>query len=348
MNVICNRNCVDAVGGKCVRKELEIGKTGLCQNFVEFREFYREDNVVVMDKNGIPSIMVKFTRKPDVKPIHPMFIIGGEVYDEIFISKYKNCIINGLAYSLPMQKPATDVTLEEAEKACFDKGEGWHLMTAMEHGFLANYSLENGTLPHGNTNYGKYRGNQEEGCETYDGSRMLTGTGPDTWTHDHTAFGVEGLCGDIYEWMRGMRLMDGKLEIANNNDAAMPIDLSENSSLWLPVEVGEESVYLVVEDGELRFTTEEPEDTDYDGCRWKDVKFDFNLPEVMKNLGLFVGEPETYIYADMNGERLPLCGGFWYDGSSAGVFHVSLNGPRSISYGNVGFRSAYYRKRKTE
>lgn len=145
-------------------------------------------------------------------------------------------------------------------------------------GFLANYSLENGTLPHGNTNYGKYHGNPEERCETYDGSRMLTGTGPDTWTHDHTAFGVEGLCGDIYEWMRGMRLMDGKLEIANNNDAAMPIDLSENSSLWLPVEVGEESVYLAVEDGELRFTTEEPEDTDYDGCRWKDVKFDFNLP----------------------------------------------------------------------
>lgn len=135
MNVICNRNCVDAVGGKCVRKELEIGKTGLCQNFVEFREFYREDNVVVMDKNGLPSIMVKLTRKQDVKPIHPMFIIGGEVFDEIFISKYKNCIINGLAYSLPMQKPATDVTLEEAEKACFGKGEGWHLMTAMEHGF---------------------------------------------------------------------------------------------------------------------------------------------------------------------------------------------------------------------
>ena len=221
-------------------------------------------------------------------------------------------------------------------------------MTAMEHGFLANYSLENGTLPHGNTNYGKYRGNQEEGCETYDGSRMLTGTGPDTWTHDHTAFGVEGLCGDIYEWMRGMRLMDGKLEIANNNDAAMPIDLSENSSLWLPVEVGEESVYLVVEDGELRFTTEEPEDTDYDGCRWKDVKFDFNLPEVMKNLGLFVGEPETYIYADMNGERLPICGGSWYSGSNAGVFSVHLRDPRSISYSYVGFRSAYYRKRKTE
>ena len=151
----------------------------------------------------------------------------------------------------------------------------------MEHGFLANYSLENGTLPHGNTNYGKYHGNQEERCETYDGSRMLTGTGPDTWTHDHTAFGVEGLCGDIYEWMRGMRLMDGKLEIANNNDAAMPIDLSENSS-------------------------------------------------------------------DMNGERLPLCGGDWNSGSHAGVFYVYLYNPRSLSISAVGFRSAYYRKRKTE
>ena len=58
-----------------------------------------------------------------------------------------------------------------------------------------------------------------------------------------------------------------------------------------------------------RFTTEEPEGINYDGCDWKDVKFDFNLPEVMKNLGLFVGEPETCIYADMNGERLPLYGG---------------------------------------
>lgn len=68
----------------------------------------------------------------------------------------------------------------------------------------------------------------------------------------------------------------------------------------------------------------------------------------MKNLGLFVGEPETYIYADMNGERLPLCGGYWSSGSSAGVFSVGLNHPRSISGSTVGFRSAYYRKRKTE
>lgn len=346
MTIMCERKeCANLINGVCNQKNVRIRKDGYCHNFAEFKEFYREDNVVVMDKNGLPSIMVKFTRKPDAKPIHPMFLIGGEVYDEIFISKYKNCIINGLAYSLPMQKPATHVTLEEAEKTCFDKGEGWHLMTAMEHGFLANYSLENGTLPHGNKKLRKVSWQSEEKCETYDGARMLTGTGPDTWTHDHTAFGVEGLCGDIYEWVRGMRLMDGKLEIANNNDAAMPIDLSEYSSLWLPVEVGKESVYLVAEDEKIRFTTEEPEGINYDGCDWKDVKFDFNLPEVMKNLGLFVGEPETCIYADMNGERLPLYGGCWYE-TRAGVFDVKLSYSRYIVSGNLGFRSAYYRKKK--
>ena len=50
----------------------------------------------------------------------------------------------------------------------------------------------------------------------------------------------------------------------------------------------------------------------------------------------------------MNGERLPLCGGRWYHGSNAGVFRVNLGDPRSISGRDVGFRSAYYRKRKTE
>ena len=84
------------------------------------------------------------------------FIIGDEEYDEIYISVYENCEINGKPYSLPMQKPWTGITNDEAARACFSKGEGWHLMTRAEWGLLANLSLKNGTLPHGNTNYGKY------------------------------------------------------------------------------------------------------------------------------------------------------------------------------------------------
>ena len=140
--------------------------------------------------------------------------------------------------------------------------------------------------------------------------------------------------------------MNGRLETVPNNDAAMNIDLSENSPKWIPVEIGEDSVYMVTEGGIIRFTTEASEEDDYDGCRWEEVEFDFEIPEELKNLGLFNGEPKAYIYVDTEGERLPVCGGRWYFTSSAGVFSVSLLDSRSYSDSNIGFRSAYYRKRK--
>lgn len=346
MKVYCERNCERRNEGMCQLEKISILEEG-CKNFLAKPEFepFREDNVVIFDNAGLPSIMVRFTR-PENEKIHPMFIIGGEVYDEIYISKYPNCIIDGKAYSLPMQEPATNVDLEAAEKACFSKGEGWHLLTAAERGFLALDSYERATLPHGNTNYGKYHGNPEEQGKCYDGYRTFTGSGPATWTHDHTVFGVHDLCGNIWEWFRGMRLMDGELQIANNNDAAMNIDLSKNSSNWIPVEIGEEKVYLVAENGTVKFTTEKPEEADYTGCRWEEVEYDCEMTKKLKDLALFDGEPKAYIYVDSDGERLPLCGGSWSSTSSAGVFSVDLSNTRANSSSHIGFRSAYYRKRK--
>lgn len=56
--------------------------------------------VAIYDNAGIPSIMRRFTRVTNKelfggsdKP-HPAFVIGGEVYDEIYISVYENCEIN--------------------------------------------------------------------------------------------------------------------------------------------------------------------------------------------------------------------------------------------------------------
>ena len=108
------------------------------------------DVVAIYDDAGIPSIMHRFRRMSNKelfggsdKP-HPAFIIGGEVYDEIYISVYPNVMINGKPYSLPFQKPAGNITLDDFSKACFSKGEGWHPMTAAEWGFLANLTLNFG------------------------------------------------------------------------------------------------------------------------------------------------------------------------------------------------------------
>ena len=127
------------------------------------------DVVAIYDNAGIPSIMHRFRRMNDKdlfrggkdKP-HPAFIIGGEVYDEIYISVYQNTMINGKPYSLPYMEPVTDITADKFADACFSKGEGWHCMTAAEWGLLACLSWKNGTLPHGNTNCGKYHADPTE------------------------------------------------------------------------------------------------------------------------------------------------------------------------------------------
>lgn len=311
----------------------------------------KEETVVIYDNAGIPSIMRKFSRVTNAelfggtdKP-HPAFVIGGEVYDEIYISVYPNCEINGKPYSLPFQKLWTNITNDDAAKACFSKGEGWHLMTAAEWGLIANISLKNGTLPHGNTNCGKYHADESEKGVVYDNYRTLAGSGPATWTHNHKPDGVHDLCGNVWEMVRGLRIKDGMLQASKNNDAAMDIDLSETSGDWLPIVDGEcNAIYASVSGGDITLTTYEDISQDYDGCEWGDVNMDCES-EQLKELALYSGENNAYLYIDStDGEYFPSRGGGWASGTRAGVFSSGLNISRTNSNASIGFRSAYYKK----
>ena len=145
-------------------------------------------------------------------------------------------------------------------------------MTAMERGYIANLCHDTGIFPHGNTDGGVYHADPKEKGVTFNGrGKTLTGSGPETWTHDHTVFGIHDLCGNVWEWFRGLRLMDGVLQVAENNDAAMNIDLSENSQNWKPVMCEEKPIRLDCTEGEVTFTTCEEIDADYDGCKWGSI-----------------------------------------------------------------------------
>ena len=310
------------------------------------------DVVAIYDNAGIPSIMHRFTRVTDAElfggseKVHPAFIIGGVVYDEIYISVYENTMLNGKPYSLPHAEPCVNISMEDFAQACFSKGEGWHCMTAAEWGLLANISAKLGTMPHGNTKSGKWHGDETEQAEVVDGSgRSLTGTGPATWTHDHTATGVHDLCGNIWEFCRGCRIVDGSIQAARNNDAALPeTDLRENGKDWESVvDNNGKPIFASVSGGKITFTTGEHEG-DYDGCPWGSVKMDCES-EQMKELALYAGEPDAYCYVDSTeGEYCLIRGGYWHNGGNAGVFSSYLYGPRSSVYASIGGRSAFFKK----
>ena len=271
----------------------------------------------------------------------------GEVYDEIYISVYENTMINGKPYSLPLQEPVTNITMEDFAQACFYKGEGWHCLTAAEWGLLADTSLKLGTLPHGNTNCSHWHGDdKEQGIIIEDSYKTLTGSGPATWTHDHTASGVHDLCGNIWEFARGVRIRDGALWAAENNDAALPeTDLTECGDGWKPITDAEgHPLYVAVEDNKITFNTYPSIHRDYCGCAWGNVRMNCDS-EQLRALALFAGEEKAGCYVDSTeGEYILIRGGNWYRGGYAGVFGSDLGDPRSNAGGNLGGRSAYFKK----
>lgn len=114
----------------------------------------KHENVIVGDRYGNENYMVKFT--PNKENPEPMFKIGDKIAKAVYVSKYLNADKNGVPCSLPGCDPMRCISFKNAEKKCRDKGEGWHMLTNTEWMHLYNESVKNGTIPHGNTNYGYY------------------------------------------------------------------------------------------------------------------------------------------------------------------------------------------------
>lgn len=302
-------------------------------------------NEVIFDKSGIPDIMVAFT--PDELGL-PAELKGRKV-EAYLIGKYPATMIDGVPHSLPFQKPAVDVNHDEAIRLCEAKGPGWHLTTNDEWAALAHQSRKNGTLPRGNTNSGKSHSHPEETGTTYGGGygKTLTGSGPVTWNHDHTAEGVADMCGNVWEHVGGIRFVDGKVQVIPRNEAAAGADQSKESPEWVNLYTADgDPIYYEV-NGDIRLRATEPEEKDYDGVRFTDLEAGEvdDLDELIR-LGLYPAdgyEGTDYFWLDTDDERCVCRGGAWGDGAHAGVFDLNGNDARSYSSADIGFRPAFVR-----
>ena len=327
-------------------------------------------NTVLFDDLGMPSVMVPFPKlkMSDLiaggsENIHPAFSVDGVEKSVIYVSKYQNIVLNERGYSLPMRDPRASLNFDQAVTYCRNKGKGWSLTPYSLWSAIALWCRKNGTMPRGNNNYGAdHAYGHEKGVPTYYESgkiaRCATGSGPNTWNHNWMPDGIADLNGNVWEWCAGMRLMNGEIQIIPYaNCMAADASMGASSTLWKAiaadgtlVEPGTAGTlkYNYVS-GHIQLTSGDitPEDT-WRGDTYQNMTLDsaLTVPEIAKALLIYPDEPGGDYggdghYMNNSGERLPFCGGCWDDHSSAGVFGVFLNSPRSDSYTYIGFRSAY-------
>lgn len=136
------------------------------------------------------------------------------------------------AHSKRMVSPWREITMLNARRACANIGTGWHLITDFEWASLAMYAHKMSTQPHGpnaNTNppsdiqYPAEVGVLDAALFARNAAHKsaLTGSGPNTWAHNHAADGVFDLNGVIWQWTAGTMLCPANLN--DNSDTPVAI-----------------------------------------------------------------------------------------------------------------------------
>ena len=342
---------------------------------------FGDTNKVIFDDVEMPSIMVGVPKMKysdlitgGTDDVLDVFKVDGVERDVLYISKYQNIVVNNRAYSLPMKLTGYSSSWYTSTYYSQKKGKGWGLAPNGLWSAIMLWCNRNGFLPRGNTNNGGSHENayqhergicsQESGDDTI--KKVLTGSGPITWYHDGTEAGVADLCGNVDEWVNGLRIVNCEIQIIpEGNCMKYNCDMSENSPEWkaiLPdgqlVTPGTEGTlhYGAGNNNRLAIRSGPPEETEtWDGTPFGLIEpvDGLTIPQIIKANGLMkdtshIFSTTGHFHYISNGgyssEYMPRRGGYWGSGVEGGIGALKITESRTVGGYGSGFRCAYDEK----
>jgi hypothetical protein len=323
--------------------------------------------------------------------VHPAFIVNGVTKDCFYAGKYQAYSVTSNAKDIGLSlygvDPKVYIDFDDSFSLCGNGGAGHHLITNAEWALISLLAKNiNSYQPKGNNNYGRDYQDPDDlryyGIPTYISSdkiaRVGCGTGPVSWAHDGTPWGVYDLNGNLYEYVNGLRLGAGEIQVIANNDGAdNSIDVSRDSALWKAIKASDGSLVtpettfasdadtapsLSGANATLKYDGTSPisivteittrhTDSASSGNPFDDVS-GTSLPEIASSLCVAPevsgnnkhGGDYFYMRNQLSGsysETLARRGGDWAYGSIRGVFYLDLGYDRSTGSSHFGARPAF-------
>lgn len=343
-----------------LRKSVEAASQG--KNTVLYTAKNQPCYMVVIPKFTVQSIDASLGTGT-----HPAFIVGGVEKDALFIGQHLGISRNAEMLSLPGVDPGHSLNHDAFVSLARANGAGWHVMSNVEWAAVALLAWKAGTQPRGNTNYGNSSDVTTEYGVRGDGiapgtasgsARTQTGSGPTSWRHDNTPFGISDLNGNVCERTPGMRMNAGEINIITGNDAAInATDMAAGSAAWKAIDGATGALVAPGTAGTVKRSLSASGTADWTIYCGNGAAFSSAVNstganpvgatalQLLKQHGLFPiassGLGGDGYWGDVTGERLPVRGGGWHYGASGGVSALNLGGDRGYADTDVGARPAF-------